>query len=205
MMKYREFLAQDMKLSVWSGGTTTEIAISPEGAEYAQRDFTWRVSTATVELDESNFTLLPDYERLIASVDGVMLLSHEGNSGRAAPDSHAAPSGCAVPGFGNASEVRIDPISTVYRFDGGAKTHCVGRASDLNLMLRKGRAEGKMEFVRLGERVKFRLGPNETALIYSISGKWARMYEYNDPADAEIEFFAEDGDYALFRISIVRE
>lgn len=202
-MKYHEISAEDMSSSVWSGGTTTEIAIYPEKAKYAERDFVWRISTAKVELYESDFTPLPDYERLIASIDGVMLLSHEKNGGCAARDGHVTEGSCAVYGSENASEVRIDPISTVYRFDGGAKTHCVGRAKDLNLMLRKGRAEGKMEFVRQGETKKLSLAPNETAVIYSISGKWARSYENNDSVDEEVLFFAENGNYALFRISVV--
>ena len=54
----------------WSGGTTTQLAISPEGAVYADRDFLWRLSSATVELERSDFTPLPDYNRFLAVLDG---------------------------------------------------------------------------------------------------------------------------------------
>ena len=50
---------EDYVCSVWSDGTTTQLLIAPEGAHYAARDFLWRVSSATVELDESDFTPLP--------------------------------------------------------------------------------------------------------------------------------------------------
>ena len=33
-------------VSQWSGGTTTQVAIAPEGAVYADRDFLWRISSA---------------------------------------------------------------------------------------------------------------------------------------------------------------
>ena len=51
---------KDMNTSYWSGGTTTEIFIMPEGASYKDRDFLFRISTARVEKPESDFTLLPD-------------------------------------------------------------------------------------------------------------------------------------------------
>ena len=50
----------DYLTTSWSGGTTTQLTIAPAGAVYADRDFLWRVSSATVELDESDFTALPD-------------------------------------------------------------------------------------------------------------------------------------------------
>ena len=54
---------EDYITTRWSGGATTELLIRPRGAAYAQRAFLCRISSATVELDESTFTPLPDYER----------------------------------------------------------------------------------------------------------------------------------------------
>ena len=71
---------EDYVCSVWSGGTTTQLLIAPEGAHYAARDFLWRVSSATVELDESDFTPLPEYERLIATLRGGITLTHNGGA-----------------------------------------------------------------------------------------------------------------------------
>ena len=56
---------KDYKTTEWSGGLTTELSIAPEGSVYADRDFMWRLSSATVELEERDFTSLPDYDRII--------------------------------------------------------------------------------------------------------------------------------------------
>lgn len=50
---------EQQKTSTWSGGTTTQLAIYPEDADYGKRNFTWRLSSATVEAEESVFTSLP--------------------------------------------------------------------------------------------------------------------------------------------------
>ena len=68
----------DYAVSQWSGGSTTQIAIEPATAVYADRDFLWRLSSATVELDESLFTALPDYNRLIATLSAPIELNHDG-------------------------------------------------------------------------------------------------------------------------------
>lgn len=174
MIKITEIKKEDMPVSCWSGGTTTEIFICPRGAKYAERDFLFRISTATVELDESDFTSLPDYERLIASLDGEMLLTHNGSDG-----------------------ARIVPLETVYRFDGGEATHCVGRARDLNLMIRKGAAGGDMRFVADGETAVVPLKKGETALVYSVEGGFARLAECGED---DFLIFVSDGVSALFTV-----
>ena len=65
-------------VSTWSGGTTTQIGIAPQGAIYADRNFMWRVSSATVDLEVSDFTALPDYDRLIATLEGEIDVTHNG-------------------------------------------------------------------------------------------------------------------------------
>ena len=49
--------------------------VTSKGAVYADRDFLWRLSSATVELDESDFTPLPAYDRVISTLRGDMVLS----------------------------------------------------------------------------------------------------------------------------------
>ena len=53
-MRFTHLTSKDYVVSNWSGGKTIQIAIAPEGAVYADRDFLWRVSSATADLDESN-------------------------------------------------------------------------------------------------------------------------------------------------------
>ena len=38
------------------------VSIAPENGNYQSRDFLWRLSSATVELEESTFTSLPDFD-----------------------------------------------------------------------------------------------------------------------------------------------
>lgn len=119
-MKYQIKKANksDYNTSTWSGGTTTEIRIMPEDSRYADREFLWRLSSATVEVEESTFTALPDYDRLIMMLEGEMDLCH--NHG---PWIHLA---------------EFEP----HAFDGGDETLSKGKVVDFNLMLRKGKCRG---------------------------------------------------------------
>lgn len=134
--------------SVWSGGATTQLLIAPAGADYAARDFLWRVSSATVELDESDFTALPDYERLIATLRGGITLTH-----------------------GGGAPIKLRPYE-VHAFSGGVGTHSRGRCTDFNLMLRRGRAEGSMEAVLLDaeERQALTTEGSDQTLFYAAEG-----------------------------------
>ena len=71
-MRIKHLTPSDYRVSRWSGGTTTQLCIAPEGADYAHRDFLWRVSSATVELEASDFTMLPDYHRWITTLEGTL-------------------------------------------------------------------------------------------------------------------------------------
>ncbi len=104
---------KDYKTSAWSGGTTTELFIWPQGASYAARQFQFRISSATVDLAESDFTLLPGVERYITPLSGGFTLLHPGKE-----------------------PVVMGPLSAPYRFSGEETTHCVGKATDFNLMLK---------------------------------------------------------------------
>jgi environmental stress-induced protein Ves len=79
MIKYTLTKRGDLPVSRWSGGTTTQLAIYPHGADYGARSFVWRVSTATVEAPESTFTPLPGVSRRIMVLEGRMTLVHEGH------------------------------------------------------------------------------------------------------------------------------
>ena len=122
-MDIRHLTQQDYKTSQWSGGTTTEVFIWPQGASYAAREFQCRISSATVELEESDFTPLPGVMRYIVPLQGGFTLTHPGKS-----------------------PVVMGPLTEPYRFSGEIATHCVGRATDFNLML-KG-VDGKMDICR---------------------------------------------------------
>ena len=59
----------DFVTTTWSGGKTTQLAIAPDGASYAERAFLWRISSATVELEAYGFIcVLTRYTALTAAL-----------------------------------------------------------------------------------------------------------------------------------------
>lgn len=63
---------------MWSGGETSELFIYPEGSIFSERDFGFRISSATVEIEASDFTSLPKYNRLLTVLEGELEIIHEG-------------------------------------------------------------------------------------------------------------------------------
>lgn len=112
-MKILHLTAADFRTSTWSGGTTTELFLYPENGDYARRDFLLRISSATVDLEESDFTLLDGVERYITPLQGSFTLTHPGEK-----------------------PVVLAALAAPYRFRGDIPTHCVGKATDYNLMLK---------------------------------------------------------------------
>ena len=60
---------KDSKASVWSGGLTYEYMIYPETANYVDRDFVFRISSATIEQEPSVFTKFKGYYRYLVMLD----------------------------------------------------------------------------------------------------------------------------------------
>ena len=147
-MKFIHLKPSDYATSTWSGGTTTQIGIAPADAVYADRDFLWRISSATVDLDVSDFTALPDYDRLIATLEGEIDVTH--NDG---PVIHLA-------------------SYHVHAFDGGWNTRSVGRCTDFNLMTRKGQCRGELDalIVTADAPADFVLQNVTDAVIYCAEG-----------------------------------
>lgn len=65
------------RTATWAGGTTTELFIHPGTSDCAARDFEVRVSSATVEIEESVFSDFKGYVRHIAPIEGCIRLIHE--------------------------------------------------------------------------------------------------------------------------------
>lgn len=118
-MIYRIIRKEELTTAAWSGGTTTQLAIWPPDGSYADRDFTWRVSTARVDAAESEFTGLPGVSRVLMVLNGTLVLEHEGQPA------------VRIGRFGQDS------------FDGGVATYSRGRVTDFNLMTRG--ADGVVE------------------------------------------------------------
>ncbi|MFV0496777.1 MAG: HutD family protein [Candidatus Fimivivens sp.] len=143
-------------VSQWSGGVTTQVAIAPSDAQYANRDFLWRISSATVNLSESDFTPLPNYKRYISLLEGSMVLTHDG---------------------GNA--IVLSP-GEIHCFDGAAATKSQGTCVDFNLMLRKGKCDGTLSCLKMTAAGEYPLvspaqsgivPQPQTAVLYCVQGR----------------------------------
>lgn len=169
----RKLTKEDYTVSGWSGGKTVQVAIGPEGAVYADRTFLWRVSSATVELAESDYTALPDYRRFITPLSGQMILSHNGGE-----------------------EYDVEPFE-VYEFDGADSTHCRGVCTDFNLMLRKGKAGGAMSVLEPdGENsiLIYPVGPGQTIVLFAAEGTARLVKPEDEEAGTARETVAEIGE-----------
>lgn len=60
---------KDSKASIWRGGLTYEYMIYPKTANYADRDFIFRISSATIEQAPSEFTKFKGYHRYLVMLD----------------------------------------------------------------------------------------------------------------------------------------
>ncbi len=134
------YTEKDRSVSKWSGGETTQLWIFPKDGDYASRNFRARISSATVRTEESDFTALSGVVRYITPLSGGFTLRH-----------------------GDGRTIRMEPLSEPYRFDGGIATHCSGKATDFNLML-KG-VEGNMAILS----GKLTLG-SEICCVYPLQG-----------------------------------
>ncbi|WP_409346168.1 HutD family protein [Paenibacillus sp. MBLB4367] len=115
----------EQKTTAWSGGTTTQLAIYPEEADYKERNFIWRISTATIDAEQTLFTSLSHVWRKLMVLKGELILDHEG--------SHRV------------YLREFDQDS----FSGGGVTRSIGKATDFNLMMAEG-CQGELEALSIG-------------------------------------------------------
>ncbi|MBP1581202.1 MAG: HutD family protein [Oscillospiraceae bacterium] len=111
----------ERKVSLWAGGSSSQICIYPADAEYAKRNFLFRISTAVADSDEwSDYTALPAVTRHLLMLDGSALVKHEGQY-----------------------ELLMQPYEDIDIFDGGWMSKAKGKVRDFNLMCREG-CQGKV-------------------------------------------------------------
>lgn len=125
-MDYKIYKEENFAVSNWTGGKTKQLAIFPETAKYLDRNFIWRLSTATCEKEESDFSRLPDYDRVLMVLKGEIVLAHQ--------------------------DVRVARLGELDQdsFDGGYRTKGFGQITDYNLMVAKGN-KGFLDVIVAGE------------------------------------------------------
>ena len=147
----------DHKTTEWAGGKTSEIFIWPSDGNYSTREFDWRLSSATVEIPESDFSMLEGFDRFITVIDGELNLSHED----------------AVNHIINGNRV--------YGFSGAAKTHSIGKAKDFNLIYKSGeKCKMLRRELERGQNVKLKISTGGFAAIYLVSGEVEVTLEKNE-------------------------
>ena len=101
----------EFRTTEWSGGTTTELYIWPEGSSYAERRFSFRISSALVELESSVFTRLEGVKRFLTPLCEGFRLTVNGEC------------------------VKLEN-GGILEFSGEDEVLCEGAGRDLNLMLK---------------------------------------------------------------------
>lgn len=125
-------------------GRTRELAVHPSGA--GPTDFLWRVSVAEVD-SAAPFSTFPGVDRQIALLDGAGFTMH----------------------FDDGSEHRLLEPFLPFAFPGEAGVDVVlagGATRDFNLMLRRGKASGRIEVWRAGAHAL-----DGVVLAYGASGE----------------------------------
>lgn len=148
-MQFTIRTSKDFNTINWSGGTSTQLFIFPLTADYQLRNFDFRLSTAKVEVEESNFTSLPGVSRKIMILDGEISIKHEGHYTK------------------QLKKFDVD------EFEGDWKTSSVGKCIDFNLMT-IGNTTGKLKAVSINKTqlIDYPLTCKwRWILIYVLSGK----------------------------------
>ena len=125
-MNYKIFTKDDLTTTTWQGGTTTQLYIYPENASYLERNFDFRISTAKVESETSQFTSLPNVHRKLMVLDGSIIINHEGQHSK------------------KLAKFDLDT------FEGNWKTSAIGTCTDFNLMSTNNN-EGNIEAFQLAK------------------------------------------------------
>lgn len=123
-MEFNIYPANNRSSIKWAGGTSTEIFIYPSDGSFVDRNFIFRISTATVEAEESTFTFFEGVTRHLMILKGELELIHEG---------------------------RYTKFLKAYdqdTFSGEWSTKSRGKVTDFNLML-KGNATGVLKHITI--------------------------------------------------------
>ena len=141
--------AADCKVMPWKngGGTTTEIAVAPDGASLD--DFDWRISVATIAAD-GPFSVFAGIDRSITllSGDGVLLHGEHGTH-------------------------RLDQPLVPFAFDGETPIRATllgGASEDFNVMTRRGRCRADVKVWR--QAADWPSEPPHAALLLAVQGDW---------------------------------
>lgn len=128
-MEYRLVKVDEHREFQWDSGKMTELAIHPAESEYRDGEFLWRLAKETVDADDADMNMLPDYDRTVLILEGDTVLCYE-----------------------DERVVRLKPLEQD-RFAGSSKTKSFGKFTCLDLMVKEGN-EGYMDVLELSDTAK---------------------------------------------------
>jgi environmental stress-induced protein Ves len=179
IIPFRSFLTKN-----WSGGTTTELFIFPEGATYQARDFLFRLSTATVEVEASDFTALPGISRKIMILEGQTTLTHAQHYSKLLR--------------------KFDTDA----FEGDWQTSSLGKCTDFNLMT-KGSASGALRSLSIEaeQTIPYQIREKcDFFFVYVYAGKLALTFNQNRALLQKGDLLVlEAPDFAKFELEALEE
>lgn len=185
-MGYRVLDRSDYQISEWTGGETSQIKIYPEDSSLEERDFIFRISSATCPEEESPFSDFTGFNRYISSLDQVLVLDHEGE------------------------ERRLNPYE-VYFFDGADRVASKSAVRDFNLILKKGiRGSMRSKSLITTTSFNFKTGKNlifnyDSPLELEVDGRSSRLEEFSTIVieDEELEIILRPLEGEIAKIFIV--
>lgn len=168
--------SSELKTATWAGGTTTQLDIRPSTAEYQKFNFDFRVSFATVEIEESTFTFMPGVTRHLMILNGDLHIDHIDRYQK------------------DLKKFDVDV------FNGEWPTKAKGKVKDFNLMTR-GSYEGTLEAVVLkkNEEKQLDLGGHYTG-IYILSGIAAGEHKSTTLLIREGDYLGIENETGAFQI-----
>lgn len=145
-MNHHIYPKASLSTNTWSGGTTTELFIYPPESSYPNRDFFLRISTATIEIAESNFTALPGLHRQLMVLNGALNLD-----------------------FGIHGQAALQPFQ-IAAFEGDWPTSSKGFATDFNVMT-KGDYTANIQAYTLKEGEELTIQEEHPYFYYCFQGE----------------------------------
>lgn len=120
-MNVFHFKKENIIPGVWDGGKTYEYCIFPPQSQYAERNFDFRISSASIEKSPSNFTQFEAYTRFLIMLDGRLEIIRNGKT-------------------------EVFECNELFQFDSADEIQSFSIGNDFNWMVRTDKFESKMIF-----------------------------------------------------------
>lgn len=159
-MKEKVIKKEDFITTKWAGGETTQLAIYPEDAIFSEKDFLWRISSATFTSTESKFSDFSGYQRYILPLEGKLSVYHDGLYNR-----------------------KLDRYEVEY-FDGSWSTYSENTMDcrDYNFIVKNGNL-ARMQILKEGD--EYLLKGSEIVTIFSMNDFVLNLKEREEKRDMD--------------------